>query len=109
MNECPHLEKINLPDAGHVCLGCGVVLFEVMIEPLPERKLILRMNISNQFGSQFQHWTDSQCIEAEKLYLKLSTELVFKGRYRRAICLVIDYLFQSKKTCSKFEAFDQRN
>ena len=96
MNECPHLEKINLPDAGNVCLDCGVVIFEIMIEPEPERNIVIRMNISNIFGSKFQNWSDFQCNNAEQIYLKLSNGIIFKGRFRTAINLVVEYLINSK-------------
>ncbi len=94
---CPHLKTINIPE-GNICMECGIVLFPRPIEPEGDRKVVIRMNVSNIFGGQFQYMTDYQCEEAEKIYLKMADGRIFKGRYRLAINKVVDYIVNLLET-----------
>ena len=47
--------------------------------------------VNNILGGEFQHWNTKQVWQGEQLYAKLSNGVSFKGKYRRAILMVVKY------------------
>ena len=100
---CIH-EPIETP-YGTLCHICGSILEEDNIETIPRdvdqyvrfSRKDLPQNIKNNLGEMFSGWDTKMSWLGEEMYMKLSNGLIFKGRFRKAILIVIKYLFESKR------------